>query len=216
MTVQRREYPLEPGWFFWIAPGTMFSARRAPATRPDLSVVHFAFENDTSSPPRGAWHVAYQPGCAWVVEHIMVMVQDAIDAESSGRRPFPPPEPLLITLLSTVIDTMAPQPRHAKERRVERVCRAIDANPAERATVAQLAGLAGLSERYFTTLFRRYAGMSPKAYQLRSRLRYAYGLLAEQGLSVKECAAALGYTEPSVFSRQFSERYHKPPSAVRA
>ena len=215
MTIEGREYPLEPGWLFWIAPDTFYGAKCAPGSRPDLSVVHVSFEGTSGPANQGRWHLAHQLSCASVFEHIMMMAQDAIEAELSGRQNFPPSRPLLVTLLGVAIHAMEPREAGGKERRIERVCRAIDADPTARTSIAELAELAGLSERYFAKVFQRHVGVTPKNYQLRSRMRYAYGLLAEQGLSVKECAVALGYSDTSVFSRQFAAAYQAPPSSLR-
>jgi AraC-like DNA-binding protein len=80
--------------------------------------------------------------------------------------------------------------------------------PADR--VEAVAEEMGYSGPHFRRLFRRAMGLGPSAYQLRERMARAMSLLRDA--DVKEVAAALGYSDPFVFSRQFKAQTGLPPS----
>ncbi len=80
----------------------------------------------------------------------------------------------------------------------------------ERGAVEETALEMGMSPRNFRRAFREANGKSPRDYLLGKRMERAVELLPAQ--SVKETAAILGYSDPYVFSRQFSRFYGVPPS----
>jgi AraC-like DNA-binding protein/mannose-6-phosphate isomerase-like protein (cupin superfamily) len=62
--------------------------------------------------------------------------------------------------------------------------------------------------------FRRFLGLSPKAYLAQARMRTAKELL-EQGYGVKETAHATGYEDEFYFSRIFKRKTGMSPSAYK-
>src|SRR5208283_3857054 len=73
----------------------------------------------------------------------------------------------------------------------------------------------GLSESRFEHLFREEIGQAFKTYIEELRLRKAKDMLIDPTLRTKEVAAAVGYTYPRNFTRDFTKRYGKPPSQSR-
>lgn len=69
----------------------------------------------------------------------------------------------------------------------------------------------GLSYETFRKLFKEMTGQSPLQYVLEQKFHYALRFLTE-GQSVKETAAAVGYADPYIFSRQFKKYMGDPPS----
>ncbi|WP_127581343.1 helix-turn-helix transcriptional regulator [Paenibacillus koleovorans] len=98
---------------------------------------------------------------------------------------------------------------------IRRLASFLDEHPTNRSSLEQLAALADLSPKYASRLFHASMGMSLKAYQIRSRLIYARFLLENTDQSVKDIAAALGYPDPFVFSKQFKAAWGYSPSAGR-
>jgi AraC-like DNA-binding protein len=90
----------------------------------------------------------------------------------------------------------------------------LDSDPEGERSIADLARQVGLSAGHFSRRFHRHAGITAKSYQFQSRMRHARDLLHEEGLSVKEVAARLGYSDPFVFSRQFKKIWGVPPSKL--
>lgn len=72
----------------------------------------------------------------------------------------------------------------------------------------------GYSYENFRKIFKMETGMSPLQYSLDVKFHYAQRLLTE-GMSVKEAAAAVGYSDPYIFSKQFKKYIGQSPSAYK-
>lgn len=88
-------------------------------------------------------------------------------------------------------------------------------NFAEPVPVGELAALINLSPSRFRALFRAQTGVSPAQFLRRLRLRRARLLLLHSFLTVKEVMAAVGYSDPSHFARDFRRAHGTSPSALR-
>lgn len=77
--------------------------------------------------------------------------------------------------------------------------------------IAELSADLGLSRSYFCRLFKEQTGLSPKAYLISCRMERAAALMTEQGLSQKEAAQQVGYTDVVTFSRIFRQTCGMPP-----
>ena len=81
--------------------------------------------------------------------------------------------------------------------------------------VAVLAAQANISPSHFFALFKRQTGCPPIDYFIQLRMTRARQLLDSTTSSVKEVAAALGYSDPFYFSRLFKSVNQVPPSEYR-
>ena len=81
--------------------------------------------------------------------------------------------------------------------------------------VGDLAALINLSTSRFRALFTGQTGVSPAQFLQRLRLRRARLLLEHTFLSVKEVMAAVGYSDPSHFARDFRRAHGASPSELR-
>lgn len=73
----------------------------------------------------------------------------------------------------------------------------------------------GLSTSHFRHLFREATGQPFHKYLVAFRLEQARRLLVDEGLSVSEVAATVGFTGLAHFSRAFTQRFDVSPSNVR-
>lgn len=99
--------------------------------------------------------------------------------------------------------------------RISHVIALIVARSAEPLTVAELARAANLSPSYLTRRFREQTSHSPASFLREVRLRRAVELLRTSFLSIKEVMAAVGWNDPSHFSRAFKRRFGISPQAMR-
>ena len=79
----------------------------------------------------------------------------------------------------------------------------IDAHSHESIGLDAIAGAAGLSAFHFLRTFGRVFGVTPHQYLLRSRLRHAARLLAEEAQPITEVAFGVGFNDLSNFVRTF-------------
>ena len=80
--------------------------------------------------------------------------------------------------------------------------------------IAALAHYHSLTPAYFSSLFRLSHGVSPQAFLRQARLQRALCLL-ETGRSVKQIAAACGFTDSAHFCRQFKAATGRTPTEHR-
>ena len=96
---------------------------------------------------------------------------------------------------------------------VSRAVNYIQTNFADRIQVAEIAADLGLSRNYFCRIFKQQTTLSPQAYLVSCRLNAAARLLVEQGLSQKEAALQVGYSDVCSFSRMFKRKSGVSPGA---
>jgi AraC-like DNA-binding protein len=91
----------------------------------------------------------------------------------------------------------------------------IDDNSHTEIDLEQAAQQAGLSPFHFLRLFRAVLGVTPHQYLLRSRLRHAARLLADDDIAVTEIAYDVGFGDLSNFVRTFHRAAGVSPTRFR-
>lgn len=142
------------------------------------------------------------------------------DKTIQARCQIAPVEPALETMLErpgstgTVIEVPSSMTR-PDDIRIGHVVALIQAQVAEPCTVDLLAQAVNMSPSYLSRLFRQQTGHSPASFVREQRLRRAYELIQTTFLSVKEIMAAVGWNDPSHFSRAFKRRFGVSPQGLR-
>jgi AraC-like DNA-binding protein len=83
-------------------------------------------------------------------------------------------------------------------------------------SVGVIARSVHLSSSRLTQLFRQEMGTGPVHYLRQMRLDRAYDLVLHSTLSIKQVMAAVGFSDPSHFTRDFAARHGASPRQVRA
>ena len=99
--------------------------------------------------------------------------------------------------------------------RISHVIARLEARLAEPCRIDQLARAVNMSPSYLTRLFREQTGRSPASFVRELRLCRAYELVQTTFLSIKEVMAAVGWNDPSHFSRAFKQRFGVSPQGLR-
>lgn len=89
--------------------------------------------------------------------------------------------------------------------RIEELCRDIYENPGRRWRVDDMAAYMHCSPDYFTRIFKRLKGYTPKYFLVQARMDMARSLLRGSSHAVGRIAELLGYNDVYHFSRQFKE-----------
>ena len=95
---------------------------------------------------------------------------------------------------------------------VERALNIINAEYMSDLSVQSIADSVGLERTYFSSLFKKRTGFSPKQYLLKVRMEHAATFLKEYGYSVSITALSVGYSDVYIFSKTFKQFYGVPPS----
>lgn len=105
------------------------------------------------------------------------------------------------------------------DRRITHLLELIEENYSDpRLTLSRASRWVGLSRGYVSRRFKQETGWGFRQYVRRVRVEKAAALLVTTGLSIKEVAAAVGYTPRCVseFDRHFKDTYGLTPTQYRA
>jgi AraC-like DNA-binding protein len=106
----------------------------------------------------------------------------------------------------------SPNPIHPA---VERALCALENEPQSPWTARDLAKEVGLDRAYLSRLFKTQVGIGPMGYVNQLRLEQAASLLRHSDLNCTEVGLAVGYTDPSLFSRRFRTKFGLSPASFR-
>jgi len=82
-------------------------------------------------------------------------------------------------------------------------------------SIAEIADKLGISTRYFTKLFEQHLQISPKRYQLLTRLLFAKQLLHESSLPIEQVAQACGFNAAKPLQHHMKLTTGLTPSQIR-
>lgn len=208
---------LDAGELLWAGPGVPLHFRHLQA---DLVVLRFRLDarrenGDIIQAPHDLQVFSLAAGAGFLLERLM----EAANAPAAGRDQTKTRTRAYLLALSFELEraALADAPRGVL---TPAQCAAVRAclvgagqnwpSPDELARVAQL------SPPYFTRLFTRTFGRSPRRFLLEERMRLASVRLLESSASVSQIARELGYADVFAFSRQFKAVQGQNPTAYRA
>lgn len=164
---------------------------------------------------REIWRV----GAAPPLPELMVLGELA-QAAASGRSDVGLDEvgQLLASRFVEVVSGRYREPAPAKARDRRRAVETalwIDANSHQEINLERAAGEAGISPFHFLRLFASVLGVTPHQYLVRSRLRHAARLLADDDLPITDVAYEVGFGDLSNFVRTFRRAAGLSPRRFR-
>lgn len=102
-----------------------------------------------------------------------------------------------------------------RDRHISEALRLMHARPEAPWTVERLSREVGMSRSVFAARFTELMGSPPMQYLANWRLQCAARLLENQGVSIAQAAAAVGYESEAAFNRAFKKQVGAPPGAWR-
>jgi len=99
------------------------------------------------------------------------------------------------------------------DRRIEKVIDLITSDLSQVYSIEQLAKLACLSTTQYKKIFKQSTGQTTLNYINQSKMEKAKALLSHSDLPIQQIALAIGFTNPSAFSRKFKAYFGRSPSA---
>lgn len=94
-------------------------------------------------------------------------------------------------------------------------CSYIAEHSTENISQAEVAQRTGLSQYYFSKLFKEYTKMSFPSYLAGIRVQNAINLLAQESMSVTDCAFEAGFQSTTTFNKMFREFTGRSPRDYR-
>lgn len=82
-------------------------------------------------------------------------------------------------------------------------------------SIEEMANICHFSPSYFRKRFSELMGTHPKHFIIREQVRRAALLLVTTNLPISEIQRQVGFSDPSAFFRNFTQRYHLSPTAYR-
>jgi AraC-like DNA-binding protein len=170
---------------------------------------------ETVGDRREAWRV----GAAPPLPELMVLGELA-QAAADGRSDIGLDEAghLFASRFVDAVSGRAQKPveiRARDRRRAVETAHWIEANSHKPIDLDAAANQAGASPFHFLRLFARVIGVTPHQYLVRSRLRHAARLLAEEDLAVTDIAYDVGFGDLSNFVRTFHRAAGVSPGGFR-
>ena len=105
--------------------------------------------------------------------------------------------------------------RHQKEQLYHDILDYISWHAQENLRIPEIAAFFGYNEKYFSTLFKRYAGITLKQHILQTKMDLAKYALSESNQPISQIAYSLGFTDAHNFSNAFRAVTGLSPSAYR-
>jgi transcriptional regulator GlxA family with amidase domain len=110
-----------------------------------------------------------------------------------------------------------PKKYHAEEKvvRLEPVVKYIENNLSEKLTLSQLAKIAAYEKTYFSAVFKKVYGVSPKHFILMKKIEKAKQLLVTTDFTLEKVSDSVGFFDVFHFSRTFKKISGESPAYYR-
>lgn len=203
-----------PGTFLWVPAGVRHHLR-VGGTRP-FSVKFFRFGfSDPGKYLCPKWPPLLVPG-AW---HLLPIVDEVIRLHARKNEADKMELRCLVALLLIRARTAATGKKikgaSLGADSIDKLERLVEKNISGRLVPAELARHLGLTPDYFSRIFQKTMGRSPKRWLMEKRIQKANLLLSESPLKVSEVSELLGYDDVRLFTKQFKSVFRTTPGRIR-
>jgi AraC-like DNA-binding protein len=215
--VRGRSFELVAGAVMVGRPGDQYVCTHERTCGDECLAFHFSEELVDSI---GAGEDAWRVGAAPPLSPLMVLGELA-QAAAEGASDVAPAEAAMwfAARFARVVSDRAPRAVDVGARDRARAVEAalwLDAHSDEPLDLGAAAARAGLSSFHFLRLFSRVLGVTPHQYLVRSRLRRAARLLADDARSITDVAFQVGFGDLSNFVRTFHRAAGVSPRGFRS
>jgi AraC-like DNA-binding protein len=192
--------PTMPGELFWmqvrLRPAATFGLQKSTALRKSLWELpsrHVPAVSNLAREFEEIHRILLRPS-----DHMTVRLQTGI-----------------LRVLLSLIDSASTPSLPSTSTSINRAIRYIEDHLDRPLSLPEIADAAALSESWFKALFRREVGMSPGEYVVRRKIRQARQMLRSGQHSVRDVAAAMGFSSSQYFATAYRRVMGASPSTER-
>lgn len=215
LTLNGKEYDLQPQSCFLFRPGDEISATHDPQHPLVITYIHFRVNGQVTWIPQSYRLLRdYINFETLLSRYVRLFLITTFGAEIEAKLIL---KQLMIHLLreEQEHEDKPVKASHKMLETIEEIAHYIQQHPAEPHTIESLAARAGMSPKYFSQKFKEIIGQTVRSYIVQARIKRAEHMLHFTGMTVTEVADALGYGDIHFFSRQFKQYTGKSPSEIR-
>lgn len=151
-------------------------------------------------------------------ERITILMKQLQDSDRRYKDPT-----LNRYLCSAILSEVNAQSRHRtskdkqlKEQLYSDILDYISWHAQENLRISEIAAYFGYNEKYLTTFFKKYAGITLKQHLLQTKMEFAKSSLSETTQPISQIAYSLGFSDAHNFSNAFHKITGLSPSEFRA
>ncbi len=219
-----QEYTVEKGGYLLMPPTPFQHGTRSGSCR--FYWLHFGYHNEQQDHEMLPCMPDYTPGYLSIPvtgtlsspERMMILMKQLQDSDRRYKE-----SSLNRYLCSAILSELSAQSFHSpskekqlKEQLYSDVLDYVSWHVQENLRIPEIAAHFGYNEKYFTTFFKKYAGISLKQHLLQSKMEFAKSSLSETTWPISQIAYSLGFSDAHNFSKAFRRITGLSPSEYRA
>lgn len=220
----RQEYVVKKGEYLLMPPTPHQHGTRSGHC--NFYWLHFGYHNElqdhlsTLQFPDAPSEILLIPakGTLSSLERIIILMKQLQDSDRRYKE-----NTLNRYLCSAILSEISAQSRHTlnpekqlKEQLYSDIVDYISWHAQDNLRVSEIAAYFGYNEKYLTTFFKKYAGITLKQHILQTKMELAKSALSETTQAISQIAFGLGFSDAHNFSNAFHKITGLSPSEYRA
>lgn len=219
-----QEYTVEKGGYLLMPPTPFQHGTRSGSCR--FYWLHFGYHNEQQDHEALSGMPDYAPGYLTIPvtgtlsspERMIILMKQLQDSDRRYKE-----SSLNRYLCSAILSELGAQSLHSpskekqlKEQLYSDILDYTSWHVQENLRLPEIAAHFGYNEKYLTTFFKKYAGISLKQHLLQSKMEFAKSSLSETTSPISQIAYSLGFSDAHNFSKAFRRITGLSPSEYRA
>lgn len=219
-----QDYTVEKGGYLLMPPTPFQHGTRSGSCR--FYWLHFGYHNEQQDHEMLPCMPDYAPGYLGIPvtgtlsspERMIILMKQLQDSDRRYKE-----SSLNRYLCSAILSELGAQLLHSpgkdkqlKEQLYSDILDYVSWHVQENLRIPEIAAHFGYNEKYLTTFFKKYAGISLKQHLLQSKMEFAKSSLSETTSPISQIAYSLGFSDAHNFSKAFRRITGLSPSEYRA
>ncbi len=219
-----QEYTVAKGGYLLMPPTPFQHGTRSGSCR--FYWLHFGYHNEQQDHEALSGMPDYAPGYLTIPvtgtlsfpERMIILMKQLQDSDRRYKE-----SSLNRYLCSAILSELGAQSLHSpskekqlKEQLYSDILDYTSWHVQENLRLPEIAAHFGYNEKYLTTFFKKYAGISLKQHLLQSKMEFAKSSLSETTSPISQIAYSLGFSDAHNFSKAFRRITGLSPSEYRA